>query len=209
MVFLQLAGLVLVLLMPVFVAGLMEGCRALERGQPLQIGHLLCGFNRNAAQLVTVGGVSLVGNAAVMMLVISLGGEAMFTMARTLGENQPMTPQITEQMHAAAATVGRALLIGTLVSVPLLMALWYAPLLVYFDDMKPLAALRSSFVACMKNALPLLVYGVVIMAGMFLALPFSMVFGQYDLALWLLAPIIVPSLYASYMDVYCVRPAHG
>jgi hypothetical protein len=37
---------------------------------------------------------------------------------------------------------------------------------------------------------------------MFLAMPFGMALGQYDLALWLLAPILLPSLYVSYKDVF-------
>src|SRR5262249_52249411 len=51
-----------ILLMPVFMAGLMDGCRALETGRPLQVGHLAQGFRRNAANLVTIGGIYLVGN---------------------------------------------------------------------------------------------------------------------------------------------------
>ena len=84
-------GIVFVLLMPVFIVGLMEGCRALEHGEPLQLAHLACGFRKNAAQLVTIGGVSLVGNLAVMMIVLSLGGEAMSVLAKTLSQGAPAT----------------------------------------------------------------------------------------------------------------------
>jgi hypothetical protein len=198
---LPVLGIVFVLLMPVFIVGLMEGCRALERGEPLQLGHLATGFRRNAAQLVTIGGVSLVGNLAIMMIVFSLGGEAMSTLSKTLSQGTPPTAPSPET-QAAAAAVARALLVGTLVSLPLLMALWYAPLLVHFHDVGPLGAMRSSFVACMKNALPLLVYGGAIIAAMFLVMPLAMALRQYDLALWLLAPVVLPSLYASYKDIY-------
>src|SRR5437870_63940 len=67
-------GIVFVLLIPVFIAGLMEGCRAVEEGQPLKVMHLACGFRRNAGPLVTLGGISLVGNLAVVMIVYALGG---------------------------------------------------------------------------------------------------------------------------------------
>src|SRR5687767_9955306 len=82
----SLLGIVVVLLMPIFIVGLMEGCRALERGEPLQLAHLACGFRRNAAQLVTIGGVSLIGNLAVMMLVMTLGGDAMATLSKAVSE---------------------------------------------------------------------------------------------------------------------------
>jgi hypothetical protein len=203
---LPLLGIVFVLLMPVFIVGLMEGCRALERGESLQVAHLAAGFKKNAAQLVTIGGISLVGNLAVMMIVLSLGGEAMAMLTKTLSQSTGATPPSAEA-QAAVTTVARALLVGTMVSLPLLMALWYAPLLVYFHDLGPLAAMKSSLLACVKNALPLLVYGLAILAGMFLAMPVAIALRQYDVALWVLAPIVLPSLYISYKDIYLGPPA--
>ena len=205
--FIPLFAVVFVLLMPVFIVGLMEGCRALESGGLLQPGHLLVGFRHNAAQLVTIGGVSLVGNLIVMMIVLGLGGEAMTMMAKAVAAKSSPTPQALEEMRLAVKTLARALMVGTLVSLPLLMALWYAPLLVYFHDQKPLAAMKASFMACLKNAMAMLVYGLALLAGMFLATPFSMALGQYDLALWLLAPILLPSLYVSYKDIFLAGTA--
>jgi hypothetical protein len=200
-------GIVFVLLMPVFIAGLMDGCRAVERGEPLQFGHLLMGFQRNAGQLVTIGGVSVVGNLLIMMIVLNLGGEAMSSMSKMMSQKQAIDPQVAKEMQAAASSVGRALIIGTVVSVPLLMALWYAPLLAYFQNESALGAMKSSFIACLKNAGPMLLYGLVIVLGMFLAMPFGMALGQYDLALWMLAPIVLPSLYVSYKDVFLAGTA--
>jgi uncharacterized membrane protein len=202
LVFVPVLGIVFVLLMPVFIAGLMDGCRALEHQEPLQSGHLLMGFRRNAAQLVTIGGVSLVGNLLIMMIVVNLGGEAMSSMSKMMSQKQAIDPQLAKDMQAAASSVGRALIVGTLVSIPLLMALWFAPLLVYFQNENALSAMKSSFFACLKNAGPMLLYGLVILLGMFLAMPLGMALGQYDLALWLLAPIVLPSLYVSYKDVF-------
>src|SRR5690349_8311268 len=127
-------GIVFVLLMPIFIIGLMEGCRALERGEALKLGHLVGGFRHNAAQLVTIGGLSLVGNLAVMMIVVWLGGDALAALTKALsqGSSAPTPPA---EAQAAAAIASRALLVGTLLSIPLLMALWYAPLLVYFHDL--------------------------------------------------------------------------
>ena len=179
LVFVPVLGIVFVLLMPVFIAGLMDGCLAVERGEALQFGHLLVGFRRNAAQLVTIGGVSLVGNLIIMMIVVNLGGEAMSSMSKIMSQKQAVDPQLAKDMQAAASTVGRALIVGTIVSVPLLMALWYAPLLVYFQNEGALGAMKASFLACLKNAGPMLLYGLVIILGMFLAMPFGMALGQY------------------------------
>ena len=194
-------GLVFLLMMPVFVAGLMEGCRALERGEPLQPSHLLSGFRRNAAQLVTIGGVWLVGNIVIMLIVREVGGEAITTLQKMMPKGE-MPSQITPEMQAAARSVMRAWMLAMALSLPLLMAVLYAPLLVYFDDQRPVAAMKWSFAACVKNMLPLMVYGLAIFAGIFIATPLSLALGRYDLALWLLAPIALPSIYASYRDIF-------
>jgi uncharacterized membrane protein len=197
-----LLGLIVVVLMPLMIVGLMEGCRALERGDRLELGHLLAGFRRNAPQLATIGGISLVGNLMLMMIVMEIGGEAITALMKSVAKGAQMTPQLAQEMQAATRTVARALLIGMAVTLPLFMALWYAPLLVYFNDLGPVAAMRSSLIACIKNTPAMIVYGAVIIAGIMIAIPFTTALGQYDLTLFLLAPVVVPSLYASYKDIF-------
>src|SRR3989338_993235 len=46
--------IVLNLLAPVFMAGFMLGCQALESGEELEINHLFAGFKQNTSQLITV-----------------------------------------------------------------------------------------------------------------------------------------------------------
>lgn len=195
-------GFAFTILVPVFVAGLMAGCHALERGGRLQVGHLAAGFLHNAAGLVTIGGVWLVGNLLIMMIVMNLGGDAIQQMAKVMSQGTAMTPELAQQMQPAAQTVARSLFIGMLLSVPLVMLLWFAPLLVYFDNQRPVAAMKASFMACLKNVGAMFVYGGVIFAAMFIATPFSIALGLYDLALVLVAPVAVPSMYASYKDVF-------
>ena len=195
-------ALVAVLLMPVFLAGLMDGCRALVEGRRLEFTHLLSGFRKNAAHLVTLGGVYLVGNLLILMIVAQLGGEAFTTIANTLGRKEALTSAQAEQMRAAAASVTQAALVGTALSVPLLMALWFAPLLTFFHDMRPWPALRSSFLACLRNVLPMSVYGLAMLAAILVLVPLGLGLGFYDAGLWMIAPVLVPSIYASYQDLY-------
>jgi hypothetical protein len=197
-----LLSLVAMLLMPVFVAGLMDGCKALDEGRRLQVGHLLQGFRRNAGQLVTIGGVSLAGNLVVFMIVVLLSGDAMMAIVKTLSESQTITPQVAERMQAATTTVARAAFVGITLSLPLLMALWFAPLLVYFHDVTPVAALKLSFVACLKNTLPMLVYGLALLIALLVLVPVGIRFREFDLGLWLMAPVLIPSVYASYKDIF-------
>ena len=202
-----LLSIVAVLLMPLFLAGLMDGCRGLTEGRRLEFGYLFQGFRKNAGQLVTIGGISLVGNIVVLMLVVWIGGDAMTVVVRTMSENPTLTPQMAEQMQVATAKVAKAALAGATLSLPLLMALWFAPLLVYFEDAGPLKALRLSFVGCMRNALPMLVYGLVLLVALFVLLPIGVRFREYDLGLWLMAPVLVPSIYVSYREIFPVARA--
>ena len=91
-------------------------------------------------------------------------------------------------------------------SLPVILAVWFAPLLVYFDDMKPLPAMLLSLWACVKNILPLLVYSVAVIVPLVVLMQIGMALTrQPDFGVWLLAPVLVPSLYASYQDLVCSR----
>jgi hypothetical protein len=204
-------GLAAMLLMPVFLAGLMDGCRAVDEGRPLALSYLVKGFRRNAAWLVTLGGVYLVGNVLVFMIIVGLGGEAFVAIAKTLTREIEMTPQIAAQMQEATLAVTEAALVGSLASLPLLMALWFAPLLTYFHDVRPWPALQVSFMACLKNTLPMFVYGLVLFVALMVLVPIGVKLGFYDLGVWLMAPALVPSIYASYKDIFVApgAPAPG
>lgn len=199
---LPVLGLVAMLLMPVFLAGLMDGCRAVDQGRPLMLSYLVKGFSRNAGWLVTLGGVYVIGNVFIIMIVAGLGGDAFLAIAKVLTRGGPVTPQAAEEMQAAMLTVTKAALIGSLASLPLMMALWFAPLLTYFDDVRPLRSLQASFVACFRNTLPMLVYGLILFAALMVLIPLGIRLGIYDLGLWLIAPALLPSIYASYKDIF-------
>ncbi len=197
----SLVGLIAILLLPIFLVGMMEGCKALERGEAFQFGHLLSGFRKNAASLITIGGISLVGNLLIAMAIMAIGGDAMMTMMKYAGQTSipaEALPSVQQAMSKATLAAG----IGTLLSLPLMMALWFAPLLVHFDGMKPPQAMLYSFWACWKNALPFLVYGLVILVALILAMPVGLASGQIDLSLWLLAPVLIPTIYTSYKDLF-------
>ncbi len=82
------------------------------------------------------------------------------------------------------------------------MAFWFAPALVLFDGIAPLEAMKLSFVACCKNWLALLVYGVVFTV---LALLASIPFG---LGWLVLLPTMMASTYAAYREMFQAnRPA--
>ena len=76
---------------------------------------------------------------------------------------------------------------------PVMMATWYAPLLVFLHDIKPAAALYLSLLACLRNMRAMMLYGLALMIPLFFFTRAGMLIGQVDLGLWMLAPLIVPS----------------
>jgi len=200
-----LIGMIAVLIAPNFLAGLAHGAEALEQGKPLRVGYLASGFLRNAARLITIGGISLVGQFLTLMAILVIGGEAIGSIAKTMAAGGA-TPETMQVMRAAAPNMMLALLVGFVLSVPLMMAVWFAPLLVFFNDLKPAPALILSLAACLRNILPFLVYGIAVLVPVVILMPLSLATRQPDLALWLLAPILVPSIYAGYRDLFVPAP---
>lgn len=176
------------ILTPVFGAGVVIGCRAVEEGRPLEIGHLFAGFREKLGPLATVGAIYL-GTAVVIALVVGLATGASIFALMSGARPDMATP-------AAALTVILALLIMLALLLPVVMAIWFAPPLVVFHDKSAVEAMQESFTGCLRNIVPFFVYGVVMLALSLLA--------SIPLGLgWLvLGPVLAASLYTSYQDIY-------
>jgi hypothetical protein len=196
-------GMVAVLVVPHLIAGMCHGCQGITQGKPLRLGYLASGFLKSAGPLVTIGGVSLIGQLLTLFVMMAIGGDAINTASKAMAEGAA-TPSAVEAMRAAAPRVTLALIAGVAISLPLMMAVWFAPLLVFFDDIKPLNALALSLWGCLRNLLAFLVYGMVVIAVLVVLMPLGLAAHQHDLGVWLLAPILIPSLYVSYRDLFAV-----
>jgi uncharacterized membrane protein len=178
--------LVLNLLAPVFMAGFMLGCQALESGEELEINHLFAGFKHNTAQLVTVGGLYLAGMIIIAGLVFAMTGGTMLAMGEH-GHNLDA---------AASGGILLALLLALALLLPLIMAYWFAPPLVVFHGSRAVDAMKLSFSACLKNMLPFTVYSLISMLLLLLAaIPLG-------LGLLVMIPTMTASLYVSYRDIF-------
>jgi uncharacterized membrane protein len=177
------------LLSPIFLAGLMNACRVTDSGREPDISHLFSAFRTHAAPLVTIGGVYLVGNIiAVGIVFMVAGGDAISAL---LAKNR------TEADVAMALRgLSMGLAIGTAVFMPVVMAVWFAPLLVVFHDLTPVAAMKSSFVASWRNLMPFTVYGAAMLLLWILAsIPLMLGFV-------VLLPVMACSVYTGYKDIY-------
>ena len=179
------------LLMPAILVGLMAGCRALDQGEELELAHLFRGFKQHTSQLVTLGGISLVSQYLILGLMMAVGGT---TLVGILMSGQPETdPNVMMQTIAGASF---AMLLGVVLFSTLMMAMQFAPMLVFFRNVPPLQAMKLSLRAFLYNVGPMLVYGITFMIlAMLATLP--MMLG------WVvLLPLVFTSLYASYNDIF-------
>jgi uncharacterized membrane protein len=99
-------------------------------------------------------------------------------------------------LGALSMTFVLSLLLALALAVPVYMAIWFAPALIMFHDVKPLDAMKLSFFACLKNIVPFLLYGIILMV---LCVVASIPFG---LGFLVLGPVIVGSIYAGYRDIF-------
>ncbi len=184
------------LLHPVLGAGVIIGCRALDRGGELTVSHLFAGFNEKLGPLIVLAllycaGWVVIGAVTVAMLVAVIG----FGSIGALVSGDALEAGIA---MLSALSVGAlvVLLVAALFMVPLLMACWFAPALIVLRGDEPLAAMTTSFSACLRNTVPFLVYGLV---GLLLAIVASIPFG---LGWFVLAPVCAASVYTSYKDIF-------
>jgi len=179
------------LLMPMVVVGVMAGCRELQRGEALELAHLFSGFQRRTSQLITLGGITLVGQYLIFGLMMLVGGAAL--VAILMSAQPPEDPEIITQTIAGA---GFSVLLGLVLFSILMMAMQFAPLLVYFNNLQPVAAMKLSLNAFTRNMGAFFVY--------FFTLTLLALLASMPIMLgWLiLLPLIFTSLYAAYLDIF-------
>jgi len=175
------------LVLPVFIGGLLLGCQALQGGGELEVAHLFAGFKAHTGNLIVLGALAIAGWIVVMLPVVVIVGAGAF-LAAIRGD------------AAGVAALGGSFMLAWLValalSVPIYMALWFAPALVVLRKMAPIEAIKESFLGCLKNILPFLVYSIVLtVLGIVASIPLGLG--------WLvLGPTLIASVYVSYRDIY-------
>lgn len=189
----MIGPIILNILAPVFVAGFMAGCRALDQHEELEINHLFAGFKHNTSQLVTVGGLYLAG--IIIIVGIMFSGVDHDTMQALFAGEKLTTAQAEALVQGGFLTY---MLIGAGMIIPLMMAYWFAPVLVAFHDMKAVAAMKLSFKASLRNILPFFVYSLIAMVLLIVAaIPFG-------LGMLIMIPTMMASLYTSYKDIFTI-----
>jgi uncharacterized membrane protein len=174
------------LLAMVTLGGLMQGCRALSRGEPLQFDHLWAGFGDRVNPLLALGAWYLAAMLAVAVAVVLMS--ALVAVVAGLAAFAALL--------VVSAVTPLLLIIAVLMMVPVLMAVWFAPALVVFHRMTAVDAMRASFQAGLRNAPAFLVFSLIYIVLAVLASMPAM------LGWLVLLPVTFGAIYASYRDVF-------
>ena len=166
------------LLLPIFGAGLLQLCRVQSEGGQAEIVDIFIGFLKNAGPLVMVGVIYAAGVFGIAFFAVLLAKSGL--LGRTITPGGFML----------------AALLVLILSIPVIMATWFAPALVFFHNMKPVDAMKASFEAGIKNWMAMCFFGIILMIMAFFAmLPIG-------LGLLLLLPVFSGAVYASYRDIF-------
>jgi hypothetical protein len=207
-IFLQLFGMLgailATLFYPVALATFMIACRNVDQGQPLHPARLALQVMPSAVPLVTLGGMILVANIVIHGSVRILAGSKLADLARL----DPADPEAGRQILEAALPF---LVAQFALVLPLMMCCWFAPALVVFHAIPAVAAIRLSFLACLRNLGAFLVYGGATFLLMLVAGTPMSVMGSFVslvpglLGLLLVLPTLVVSIYVSYTEIFPSR----
>lgn len=167
----------------VFVGGIFIGAQKVFEGEKLEVSYLFAGFSRYPGRLFLLGIIPFV-------FVMFIGVIA----AIALPALQSFFDQGSVLENAVNASLLGMIAIGSIV--PIVLALWFAPVLIVLHGLPLTTAMKESFQGCAKNILSLIVLMVVsvilIMMGSLLAL----------LGLLVAMPIIFGANFAVYQDIY-------
>lgn len=169
----------------VWVAGFMLGCREQDKGNPFKFDYLFAGFSNNAGKLILLSVISVLVSIVVFVGAFGTAYIAAIT-----------NPDAATDFTKDLAGIWLSFLVAMLILLPLMMALFFAPALIVLNDKPVLEAMKLSFIACLRNILPFLLYG-------FAALIIYII-GMIPLGLGLLVviPTLIASVYTSYKAIF-------
>ena len=152
------------ILKPVLSVGMLAAAWTQERGGRPQLRMLARGFGANLWALVPLG-MALIAGIAIAIAATALvdGGKLL----ELLYGGAPVDGDTAAAANGVRATladpaVELAMLFGGLCALPTILALWWAPALVVFQDAGALTALRASLRAALANWRPVLRYALLV-----------------------------------------------
>jgi hypothetical protein len=190
------------LALPTLIVVLANGCRAIQRGGGIGSIALTFGLQKRRIELVRLGGLHLVGSIAILTANTIIAG----------GQSPLIEPGAAVDPQEVLAAMAQLLV----VALPVIAAFWFAPLLTAWDEVSPTKSVFFSFVASWRNWRAFAVYS--LSAGVFaIAIPGLLLVAASAvsdgltnvlsvslkmLLIFVMAPIMMASVFVSYQDVF-------
>ena len=186
----------------VWIAGIAIGCRAQSEWQPFRVSHLFAGFRNRPGVLILLSFISYAAILLVVMGVMFAILPGWLDLPGFTGADGPFSPQFLI-----------AVLLSMALTIPVLMATFFAPHLLVLHRVSLIQAIRLSLVGCLKNIMPFLLWGILLMAiaaivGVIVMLP-AVLLGLPTVAILLglvfailAPPTMFASIYVAYEDIF-------
>jgi hypothetical protein len=146
--------LVAPMIKPVLSVGFLAGAWTQERGGKPSLRMLLRGFGANLGALLPLGIVFVAGVSLALGATALIDGGRLLEMlygAAPAADADPAGAARSVQQTLSSSRVQLAMLFGALCALPTILALWWAPALVVFQDARMLTALGASLRAALAN----------------------------------------------------------
>jgi hypothetical protein len=190
------------LALPSLIVVLANGCRAIQRGGGVGSIALTFGVQKRRVDLVRLGGLHLIGSLVILIASSVMEGGPISLMG-------PGKVVDEEEMVAAMARL-------MVVALPVVAAFWFAPLLTAWDEITPMKSVFFSFIASWRNWRAFAVYGLaagliaVAAPGLLLitanavseTLASVLSITLKMLLIFVVAPVMMASVFVSYQDVF-------
>ena len=142
----------------IFGGGLMLAAKSQADGETIEFGYVFKGFTHNRNQLVVVGLLYLAGFMAIGFIMAMIMGAGIWgVMGVGGGDPEAASAAMVQNMPLFFLTM----LFGLALSIPLMMAMWFATPLVAINDQTAWTACKLSLRGCLRNWVAFLVYGIV------------------------------------------------
>jgi hypothetical protein len=198
------------IMVPAFSVGFMAAARAASRRGPVELSLLFDGFRHQPKSQLILGAIYLICLGTLLFATTLVDDGALASWMLTGRRPAEESLQSDDFLQA--------LVVAALLYTPVLMAFWFAPPLAAWHGVGPVKALFFSFVACLLNWRPFLVYGAfsaLVVVVLPLAVLLTLMLASLKIAamslvfpvLLVLLPTLFASFYASYRDIFGVEQA--
>lgn len=129
----------------------MNGCRAIDDGTKVGLDIVWSGFRRNLPTLLKLGGLYLLAELAIAGILVAVFGTSLTDVLGIAGSKHAAAPPDESLMSFLYTALA--------LTVPLILAFWFAPILAAWHDFGALKAVFFSAVAVLRNWRAFALYG--------------------------------------------------